>query len=60
MRLLVVYTPGGIEQFFQEVGEPAQAREIPPPPDTPPDLEGIIAAAERHGMRMRPPAEAGA
>jgi hypothetical protein len=57
-RVLVTYTPGGIDQFFAEVGEPAASRELPPPSDEPPDLERLVAVAERYGMRMELPAEA--
>lgn len=57
VRLLVIYAPGGIDDFFDEVGEPAQAHELPPRSDSPPDVEGIMAAAERHGMQMKPPPE---
>jgi quercetin dioxygenase-like cupin family protein len=58
VRLLVIYTPGGTEEFFAEAGEPAGSHELPPPPDGPPDLEKLIAAAERHGMQIRAPQEA--
>lgn len=55
-RLLVTYTPGGIDTFFQEVGELAPAHVLPPPTDSPPDLAAVVAAAERYGMRIQPPA----
>src|SRR5438552_1251215 len=32
-RLLVIYIPGGQEEFFADAGEPAGAHELPPPPD---------------------------
>jgi quercetin dioxygenase-like cupin family protein len=54
VRLLVIYAPGGVEEFFAEAGEPAQARELPPPAP-PPDFASLVAIAERHGMRMKPP-----
>lgn len=57
VRLLVVYEPGGIDRSFAEVGEPATAREVPPPSDTPPDLQMIAAAGERYGMQIQIPAE---
>lgn len=53
-RVLVVYTPGGIDKFFLEVGEPARAYELPPPPESL-DFEAIAAAAARYGMKMKPP-----
>jgi quercetin dioxygenase-like cupin family protein len=55
-RVLVTYRPGGIERFFAEAGEPAQRREIPPPPAEPPDVERLVAIAARHGMLIQPPA----
>jgi quercetin dioxygenase-like cupin family protein len=58
VRLLVIYAPGGQEEFFADAGEPAGAHELPPPPEGPPDIEGLMAAAERHGMKIRAPQEA--
>lgn len=55
-RLLVVYTPGGIDEFFAEIGERAPSHVLPPPSDEPPDLARVVAAAERYGMRIQPPA----
>ena len=54
-RLLVFYRPGGIDRFFAEAGEPAQAREVPPPAAAPPDFERIVAIGERHGMAFKAP-----
>ena len=56
VRLLVIYTPGGMDRFFEEAGEPAERREIPPPSDAPPDLERLSAIAEKHGLDLRVPA----
>lgn len=58
LRVLAIYTPGGIDKFFTEAGEPAQAREVPPPATEPPDLERITAIAARYGMQIEPPPEA--
>jgi quercetin dioxygenase-like cupin family protein len=57
IRVLVVYQPGGIDDFFAEAGEEAQARELPPPPESPPDVERLAAIAGRYGMEMAPPTE---
>ena len=58
LRLLGVYTPGGIDRFFKEFGEPAQRREVPPPMEGPPDFERLAAIAEKHGLEIRVPAKA--
>jgi quercetin dioxygenase-like cupin family protein len=55
-RLLVIYMPGGQEEFFAEAGEPAGERKLPPALDAPPDVGRLIAIAERYGMHMKPPA----
>lgn len=57
VRLLVIYTPGGLDKFFRDAGEPAQRREVPPPSDTPPDLERVGAIAEKHGLQLKVPAQ---
>lgn len=50
--VLVTYTPGGIDKFFAEVGEPASSRSLPPRSDQPPDFERIIRVAAQHGMTI--------
>ena len=55
-RLLVLYTPGGIEKFFAEAGEAALTRELPPPSSEPPDFERIVEIAAKYGMNIQPPA----
>lgn len=51
-ELLVTYSPGGIEHFFAEVGEPAPRREVPPPPTTPPDVDRLADIGARYGMKI--------
>jgi Cupin domain len=55
VRLVVAYTPGGVDKFFAEAGEPAKSREIPPTPEAPPDIEQLVAVAQRYGVRLLPP-----
>jgi mannose-6-phosphate isomerase-like protein (cupin superfamily) len=55
VRIVVTYTPGGIDKFFAEAGEPAQTRAIPPPPTSPPDFEHLAPIASRHGLHLLPP-----
>jgi quercetin dioxygenase-like cupin family protein len=52
-HLLVVFTPGGAEQFFIEAGEPAERRELPPEKE--PDLAKYQAAAARTGLVLLGP-----
>jgi quercetin dioxygenase-like cupin family protein len=56
LRVLVTYTPGGIDGFFADAGEPAQSPGLPPPPDAPPDVERLASIAERYGMDIQAPA----
>jgi quercetin dioxygenase-like cupin family protein len=56
-RLLVAYTPGGIEGFFAEAGEPAARRILPEPSEEPPDIARLIEIGERHGMHISAPIE---
>jgi quercetin dioxygenase-like cupin family protein len=55
VRLLVIYTPGGMEEFFEEAGERAPTHELPPPLEGPPDVERLIAIGRKHGLDMKAP-----
>jgi quercetin dioxygenase-like cupin family protein len=55
LHCLVTYTPGGIDEFFREIGEPAMGHTLPPPAASPPDFPAIIAAAARYGMEIKAP-----
>jgi quercetin dioxygenase-like cupin family protein len=54
LRILIVYGPGGIDKFFEEAGEAAPRREVPPPLTAPPDVERLAQIASRHGLELRP------
>ena len=54
-RILAVYTPGGMDEFFAEAGEPAAADGLPPMSNEPPDIERLVAIAARHGAIMQMP-----
>ncbi|MFI9236992.1 cupin domain-containing protein [Streptomyces sp. NPDC053079] len=54
VRLLVTYTPGDVDKFFAEAGEPAQRRELPPRSEAPPDVDRLIEIGKRHGIEMQP------
>ena len=48
-RILIVYTPGGIEGFFREAGRPATG-EGPAPPFDSDELARSIVAGRRYGL----------
>jgi quercetin dioxygenase-like cupin family protein len=50
-RLLVVFTPGGIEAFFREAGAPAVA-DGPPPPVNASEIERTERAGARFGLTV--------
>jgi quercetin dioxygenase-like cupin family protein len=55
LRLLVTYTPGGIDRFFAEAGEPARSPGLSPAPEGSPDLERLTSIAARYGMAIQQP-----
>lgn len=55
LRILLIYTPGGMDKFFAEAGEPASRRQLPPQPDSPPDVERLAQLGARYGMELRAP-----
>ena len=52
-HLYVIASPGGIEEFFRELGEPAATLELPTP--SAPDVPTVVATAARHGITILPP-----
>lgn len=52
VRVLAILTPGGVERFFREVGEPAGAGG---PAPAAPAAERLAAAARRHHVEVLPP-----
>ncbi|MGW4163645.1 cupin domain-containing protein [Streptomyces sp. NPDC004788] len=54
-RILTVYTPGGFDKFFAEVGEPAESNTLPPLSEEPPDYARIAEIGRRHGLELKPP-----
>ncbi len=49
-RILGMMTPGGFEDFFEEVGEPVE--DPYRPPAGPPDVGKVLAAAPRYGLEI--------
>ena len=56
VRFLGIYTPGGMDKFFAEVGEPAARLEVPPAPTSPPDAEKLAAIGAKYGLQLGKPA----
>lgn len=54
-RLLALSVPGGFDRFVDATGRPAEAATLPPPPDGPPDMAALVAAAREHGMEVLGP-----
>ena len=51
-RMIWVLTPGGFEEFVEEVSAPAEATTVPPPSVMPPENAAEIVL--RHGMELLP------
>jgi quercetin dioxygenase-like cupin family protein len=51
-RVLGLALPGGFDRFVVATGRPAEALTLPPPPDGPPDIAALVAAAAEHGMEI--------
>jgi quercetin dioxygenase-like cupin family protein len=54
-KAMVGFTPFLFEGFIREVGEPATERVLPPPLESPPDMERLIPIAARNGMDVLGP-----
>ncbi len=54
-RFLALHAPVGFEQFAAEVGQPARAVTLPPPPAGPPDFAALAQAAARYGITILAP-----
>lgn len=54
VRLLVIYSPGGMDEFFAEAGEPAASHTIPAQAG-PPDVERLVELGARHGLQLMAP-----
>jgi len=50
-RLLFLFTPGGLEGFIRETGEPAAERVIPPP-HVAPDMNALPGLAAKYGVEL--------
>jgi quercetin dioxygenase-like cupin family protein len=51
MRLLLIYSPGGMDHFFQEAGERAESYTIPTQTGAP-DIERLTQLGNKHGLQL--------
>jgi mannose-6-phosphate isomerase-like protein (cupin superfamily) len=52
-RFLGIDTPGGLaEKLLTNLGEPAKAETLPPPPEGPPDVERIAEIVSKYDTKM--------
>jgi mannose-6-phosphate isomerase-like protein (cupin superfamily) len=50
-RILFLVSPAGLEKMFEEIGEPATAGSVAPPPQ-PVDIAKLLAVAPKYGMEI--------
>jgi quercetin dioxygenase-like cupin family protein len=49
-RLLAIFQPAGFENYFDELGTPADGSTEPAPMTEPPDVERLMKITARHGV----------
>ena len=55
-QLLCTVVPAGLEEFFEEIGQPTAVGEfLPPPAMNPETIEKLQAIARKHGQIVYPP-----
>lgn len=52
VEVLIHLSPGGFEEYFREMSEPAKTYTVPPRPQGPPDVKGIVETASRYGIKF--------
>lgn len=51
-EVLIHLSPGGFEEYFREMSEPAKGLYIPPRPQGPPDVKRIVETASKYGIEF--------
>ncbi len=51
-EVLIQLSPGGFEEYFKEMSEPARELVIPHHPEGPPDVKKIVETAARYGIKF--------
>ncbi|HEY2349677.1 MAG TPA: cupin domain-containing protein [Puia sp.] len=55
-QLICTVVPAGLEEFFEEIGEPVAAGKfLPPPSMNPESLKVLQVIAQKHGQTLYPP-----
>jgi mannose-6-phosphate isomerase-like protein (cupin superfamily) len=54
-RVLAINSPAGFERFVAEAGRPAENLTLPPPEESPPDLERLAAIGAENGIEFLGP-----
>jgi len=49
-EVLIQLSPGGFEEYFIAMSEPARTLEIPPRPQGPPNIQKLVETASRYGI----------
>lgn len=55
LETLMLLTPGGFENYFIEMSEPAGELQLPPMPQGPPDIAKLVATASKYGIKFAKP-----
>lgn len=54
-EMLMIFSPPGLEGFFQELGRPAEALELPAGRVGPPDPNRVRTIGSKYGIEFAPP-----
>ncbi|MDB5222436.1 MAG: cupin protein [Chitinophagaceae bacterium] len=52
LETLILLTPGGLENYFVEMSQPAGDVQLPPMPEGPPDIKKLVATASKYGVKF--------
>lgn len=55
-RMLIHCIPGGLDRYFEEVGQRLPHRNAPPVPVTDADIKKLVALAPKYGLDIKVPA----
>jgi quercetin dioxygenase-like cupin family protein len=58
-KVLITYSPAGVEELFQEVFDPVTDRSAPPPPSTEESVARFLAVESKYGLESILPSGSG-